>query len=331
MPTLLKRDSSDLLSTNALNAPDKHIKQSMPEDANLARLDALLVAWGQGKLNMPEAVQRTMEEFFTKDLIFDVGTANAHAGVPEYKEYTFETTKHWFAYVAGFDIADMSMAAVSSKDDASQIWQTVSAKTTSKATGRSLLLESLNIYTFDGDKIKRVTVIYADPSRLAYLNGTLTEAPTAVKLPAFEPNPDPKPVFEAVLAAWGAGEFATAETKQAAFDKAIRPDIVIDASSAVLPEHFKAYHGHAGTDAWANKVFGSWELTRMDITVEAGLKPGCVMQKLDCDAKREGNEAKGIVLYIESAYDVDGKAVFQKMYWENPQMAASLYAKEHTM
>merc|ERR1712023_125210 len=141
------------------------------------------------------------------------------------------------------------------------------------------------------------------------LYGAIADVPTVVKLPAFEPHPDPKAAYEAMFAAWGAGEFAKAETKQASLDKLVRPDAVIDASSAVLPDVFKVYHGHAGLDAWANNVFGSWEVARIDITLETGLKPGCVMRKVEIDAKREGSEAMGIVLYSETAYDTDGRMV----------------------
>merc|ERR1711988_540934 len=116
-------------------------------------------------------------------------------------------------------------------------------------------------------------------------------------------------------------------TKQASFDKTCHTQVVIDVSNAALPaDIFKTYYGHAGVDAWANGVMGKWEFTRMDITAVVGLKPGCVTQRLDCDVKHEGKEAKGIVIYIELAYNADSKAVYNKHFWANPRVVASLYA-----
>merc|ERR1712054_578298 len=116
--------------------------------------------------------------------------------------------------------------------------------------------------------------------------------------------------------------------KQAAFETFLHTDFVLDASSALLPEIFKVYRGHGGVDQWANGVMGAWEFTRMEATAEVGLKPGCVMQRLEFDVTHKGKEAKGIVMYIEIAYDADGKAVHQKHFWANPKVAASLYAAE---
>merc|ERR1712224_363265 len=66
----------------------------------------------------------------------------------------------------------------------------------------------------------------------------------------------------------------------------------------------------------------------MEVTAEVGLKPGCGMQRLECDVTHAGKEAKGIVIYIEIAYDADGKAVSNKHFWANPKVAASLYTTE---
>jgi len=33
-------------------------------------------------------------------------------------------------------------------------------------------------------------------------------------------------------------------------------------------------------------------------------------------------------MYIEVAYDADGKGVYNKHFWANPKVAASLYATE---
>merc|ERR1711998_89778 len=155
------------------------------------------------------------------------------------------------------------------------------------------------------------------------------EAPSEVDMPAFKPHPDPMPVYEAAFAMWGAGEFANPETKQANFDKTTHPQVIMDVSNPALPaDIFKRYHGHAGVDEWANGVIGKWEFTRMEIAAEVGLKPGCVMQRLECDVKHAGKEATGIVTYVELAYDADGKAVYNKSFWANPLVVASLYAKE---
>jgi len=52
------------------------------------------------------------------------------------------------------------------------------------------------------------------------------------------------------------------------------------------------------------------------------------MQWLDCDATHEGKEANGIMIYVELAYDADGKAVYNKHFWANPRVVASLYGAE---
>merc|ERR1711998_765919 len=142
----------------------------------------------------------------------------------------------------------------------------------------------------------------------AWINSKNNDMPAQLTLPSFEPHPDPKPVFETIFATWGSGEFAAEETKQAAMDKFNRSDIVMDVSSSLLPDVFKVYHGTAGVDAWANGVIGQWEFTRFDSTTETGLKPGCVMQKLDVDVKHKGTgkEATGIRIFNELAYDADG-------------------------
>jgi len=196
-----------------------------------------------------------------------------------------------------------------------------------KEAGKSMLLEAVFIYNFEGDKVRRLSGIYADPDRLASIDNKNLDMPAQLMLPSFEPHPDPKAVFEAAFAAWGSGEFAAEETKQAAMERLIRPDILIDVSSSLLPDVFKVYRGHAGTDEWANGVIGQWEFTRFDSTVEAGLKPGCVMQKLVVDVthKGTGKEAKGIRIYNELAYDAEGKGVYTKQFWANPAVAASLY------
>jgi len=330
MATLIKHNSlTDIMPTNVIAAiaePKHSNKDGTPTTYDsLAQLDKLIVAWGQGRFNTPDTVDAAVEEFFHKDLVFDAASANSHADVAEFKEYTFDTVKDWFTFVGSFDIADMELAVAKSSSDASQVWQRCSATTTSKATGRSLLVENLNIIDFEGGKIRRMTAIYADPTHFAYLNGTSETLPTMVKPMAFEPHPDPKLACEAVIAAWGSGEFGKDDTKQATFDKLIHAKAVTDVSSAVLPDVFKVYRGHAGTDEWTNKVVGKWEFTRVEITPEAGLKPGCAMQKLDFDAKHQGNEAKGLLVFNEQSYDTDGKIVHQKVFWANPRVAASLY------
>ena len=90
-------------------------------------------------------------------------------------------------------VTDMVVAAVPSSKDPSEVWQQFNMVATSKATGKSARIEGLFVYSFDGAKVKRITAIYADPAQLAYLNG-VQEAQTDVKMPTFEPHPDPMPV-----------------------------------------------------------------------------------------------------------------------------------------
>jgi len=323
MSTLMKRDSENL----APNATMPNAVQQKSQNVALTRYHELIAAWTAGRFNMPDTVDAAVAEFYASDVAFDVETANGHTGMQEFKAYTFDTIKDWFAWVGKYDISDVTASAVTNSQDPAEIWQRFSCETTSKETAKSMLIEAIFIYNFEGDKIKRVSGIYADPDRVASLGNKNDDLPAQLTRPSFEPHPDPKTIFEAVFAVWGAGEFAAEQTKQAAMDKHIRPDVVIDVSSSLLPDVFKVYHGHAGTDAWANGVMGQWEFSRFDSTVEAGLKPGCVMQKLDVDAKHKGTgkEAKGIQIFNELAYDADGKAVYTKQFWANPALAASLY------
>ena len=327
MSTLTKRNSENL--TPNVTAPDdvEH-KASNETNEALQRYHEMMAAWGEGRFNAPDTADAAVADFFTQDVTFDMETANGHvADVPEFKVYAFETIKQWFDFLAKFDISDIVVSAVPNSQDPSEIWQRFSCQTASKETGKSMLTEGLFIFNFEGKKIKRLTGIYADPDRFAWINSKNNDMPAQLTLPSFEPHPDPKPVFETIFAAWGSGEFAAEETKQAAMDKFNRSDIVMDVSSSLLPDVFKVYHGTAGVDAWANGVIGQWEFTRFDSTTETGLKPGCVMQKLDVDVKHKGTgkEAQGIRIYNELAYDVDGKGVYTKHFWANPAVAASLY------
>jgi len=341
MATMIQRSSHEnVLPTNAPEMAtepksDESTKDTVAQDEssiNMRRLAELMDAWGQGRFNTPETFSEAAEAFYTKDVVVEVGSANPHVGAgATLRDYSFDTLKDWFDWLGTFDLTDMVVTAVPSSKDPSQVWQqcrfVAASKATGRATGRSAYFELLNVIEFDGAKAKRVTTMYDNPAKFAYLSG-VQEAPTDVKMPVFEPHPDPMPVFEESFAAWGAGEFAKAETKQAAFNKFLKPDFVLDASNAALPEVFKVYRGHEGADQWANGVVGSWEFTRMETTAEVGLKPGCVMQRLECDVKHAGKEAKGIVMYVEVAFDADGKGVYNKHFWANPKVAASLYASE---
>jgi len=330
MATLIKRNSENLApNVSAPIAVGHPVAQHKPSSDNVAlqRFHQMLAAWGEGRFDKPDTVDDAVAEFYTTDVVFDVETANGHTGMAELKTYTFETIKDWFAFTLKYDLADVVVSAVPNSLDPSEIWQRFSCQATSKESGKSMLLEAVFIYNFEGDKVRRLSGIYADPDRLASIDNKNLDMPAQLTLPSFEPHPDPKAVFEAAFAAWGSGEFAAEETKQAAMERLIRPDILIDVSSSLLPDVFKVYRGHAGTDAWANGVMGQWEFTRFDSTVETGLKPGCVMQKLDVDAKHKGTgkEAKGIRIYNELAYDAQGKGVYTKQFWANPAVAASLY------
>ena len=208
-------------------------------------------------------------------------------------------------------------------------------------TGRSITSQSLT--NFDGDKIKRVMTIYADPNALAFLTG-VTDTPTkAVKPPAFEPHPDPKSVWEVAFAAWGAGKFAQLETKQTAFDKYVHPEIVIDILGDVgLPKVFKVFHGHAGCDTWASELMGRWEFTRMETGVDVGSSPATCCKSSNamrgsratratrrressCSSRRHTAPSYDSVRHTAPSYDSEGKSVHNKIFCANPQMVASLY------
>jgi len=337
MATMIQRSSNEnVLPTNATEMETERMgdstKEAVAQDEssiNMRRLAELMDAWGQGRFNSPETFGEAAEAFYAKDVVINVGSANPHVGAgATLRDYSFDTLKDWFDWLATFDLTDMVVTAVPSSKDPSQVWQqfrfVATSKATGRMTGRSAYFELLNVIEWEGAKVKRATTMYDNAAKFAYLSGA-QEATTDVKMPVFEPHPDPMPVYEKSFAAWGAGEFAK-QTKQATFDKFLKPDFVLDASSAALPEVFKVYHGHAGADRWANGELGTWEFTRMEATAEVGLKPGCVMQRLECDVKRAGVEAKGIVMYIEAAFDADGKGVYNKHFWANPKVAASLYA-----
>lgn len=318
MATVLKRNSSSEIH----NPPRAH--EEKPINA-LARVNELMAAWHAGLLDTPDTLAATMDQFFSKDLIFDVSTANSHVKVPAFKEYSFETLKEWFDWLQEFDIADVVANAVVPSNDASQVWLQLSCTVTSKATGRQITSEALSIYTLKDDKVESARLIYADASKFAYLTG-LTETLNCSQRAAFEPHPDPKLAFEKVYALWAAGEFASeSPTQQESLDKFVHADIMIDASNAALPDAFRVFHGHKGCDEWANGLLGQWEFDRMESSVVAGMRPGHVLQRIECDIKLKGHEAKGIVMFNDVAYDSDGKCVAQKVYWANPQVVAGLY------
>lgn len=321
MATIIRRNSSSEIR----NTPAAHEQK---QTNALDRVDDLMKAWGSGLLDKPDTFAATTDLFFTKDLIFDVSTANSHVEVPEFKEYSFETLKEWFDWTKGFDITDLVSNAVVSSKNASEVWQMVSCTITNKETGRQATSDQLNIYTLEADKVKSVTVIFSDASKYAYLTG-LTETFNGVQREraAFEPHPEPKLVFDKIFALWAAGEFASeSPAQQEMLDKFVHSDFVVDASNTALPDTFGVFHGHKGCDEWANKLLGQWEFERMESSVVAGLRAGQVLQRIECDVKIKGREAKGIIMFNDVAYDSDGKGVAQKVYWANPQVVADLYA-----
>lgn len=327
----MKRSDSESLTPNVAEAddvaPPKPSPETETENLALKRYQELCSAWGEGRFNMPETVDATIADYVAPDVVWDLETANGHSGLPAFKTYEYDTVSDWFEFLAKFDLADIEMSAVPSSLNPSEIWQRVRCLATAKATGKSMVLDAIFIITFEGEKVKHFTGIYADPDRVAALFKPGDDASAQVTPPSFEPLADPMPAFEKIFAAWGTGAFSAADTKQAALETLARADGLLDCTCSLRPELFKLYQGHDGIDQYINGVVGEWEFERLDSTVEAGLRPGCVLQKLSADVKhqRTGKTAKGIVIFSENGYDADGKWAYGKLFWANPAVAMSLY------
>lgn len=293
---------------------------------------ACVAAWSAGKFNDLEARGATIEEFFEKEATCDLKASSGHARHSAFKTYAYGEIKDWFDFLASFDLAGIAItgACAPSPTEVWQKWDCPMA--TCKATGKGAPDTGVCIFTFgEGDtpKITKITCIYSDPTVINSIcipGGA--PVPATPTYPSFEPHTDPKARFDECYGAWGAGEFANGDTKQATFDKWLTADVMIEATTSVMPDVFKTYTGHAGFDAFINGVIGeTWDFKRMDSSAVAGIKPGCVLQKFAYDVKHKttGKEASGVEIYWEWAFNKEGKMVYGKAYYANPLVAASIY------
>lgn len=306
----------------------KRSKSNIEAATPLERITELVEAWKAGKFNGDD-VDANIDAFFTDDFVHDVETSAGHTGAAPFKKYGKAATKEWFIFAAQWDLKGLDISFVQSPKSPDEVWQRFeSTEAVWKPTGKSVPMTMIFISTWTKGKCSKMSAIYDDPARAAAVQTDDAPIPPAATLPSFEPHPDPKSCWDILFPLWAMGEFAKPETKQAALDKYVAADVVQDATSSVLPEILKPYVGHAGVDTWCNDVIGAtWELSNIDVAAVAGLKPGCVLQRFTCDVKhnKTGKEAKGVDMYMEMAYNTDGKFVWAKHYFANPQLLASIY------
>jgi len=273
------------------------------------------------QVHQPDVV----EAFFAEDLVVEVT-----AGFTDPKtSYGRSDVNECLAFLSAFDLEGVALAFVPGVK-AGEIWLTWSTrKATHKLTRRSSPDAGLIISTWEDRKCKAMKIVPADPSTLEALCSSAEGAqlPAAPALnPPFEPHPNPMAVWEKVWSGWSVGAFSR-PTKHQAFEKHWAPNLCLDAASAALPNVFKVYTGHAGGDEWTNGVVGRWDTSRVSVSAVGGLKPGCVMQRLsfDCQHKDTRKAASGVEVYVLLAYDTDGKLVYGKHYFANPEVLASIY------
>lgn len=317
---LLKRTSSETFAPIELAT----------ENACVSRYNECLAAWATGKFNIPEEVDATVAEFFTTDLFYDIKSAAGHTGLDVCsKVYGFHDVKDVFAFGAQFDYESLKMSVVAGPAP-NEVWHLVEAdQARHKETGKSAPLSRLVIATFEGDKMCKVVTAMHDPGSMAAVCSTENvPMPAVAELPAFEPHPDPLSIWVPFIEQWGSGDFSNPEEKEAAYAKTYAPYVVIDATNSAAPEVFKVYKGLEGAEAW---VDGMWaqtvELSNVDLKPAAVIKPGCVVQKVTCDAKHKatGKEATGGEFYIESAINTAGKVVYQRFYYVNPEKIRDIF------
>lgn len=333
-----KRDSENIANaatppiTDALPLKKRRSSELSKTDVALAAWGQLLSEWGAGKFNDPEVAGAAIDEFFTKDCVIDAtnGIAGLH---PKFKVYTYATVQDYFAMLADFDFEGMKANFVANPHTEGEVWHHAeTAVTTHKITGKKVQNASgLCIVTFAGAKVSKLVLINRAASALAAMYNADQDVPVQqpVAMPSFEPAADPMPIFQAIFASWGAGEFNNADTKQATLEKFIVPNCVLDHSSPAMPSLLKAYTGHTGVEEWNIGVVSElWEMSNLDVAATAGITPGCVLMKMAFDVKHKktGKEAKGVISYQEFAYNTEGKFVYSKTYWADPVAIAAIHA-----
>lgn len=330
---VLKRSSSIDSASGASIGTTAEAKLETKTDIALATWAKLVTEWGAGKFNDPETADATIEEFFARDCVVDAthGCAGLH---PTFKSYGYADLKDYWAMIADFEMEGrVRINFVASPRSEGEVWHHFEVEVLAhKATGkRAHATSGVCIVSFDGARISKLVLINQAPATIAAMYSTDPDGtvPQSATLPSFAPALDPKAAAEAMVARWAAGEFNGAETKQAAVEKHVVADCLIDHTSPAMPSLLKAYTGHEGLEAWNSGVVGEqWELSNVDIAMAAGIKAGCVLTYFSCDIKHKatGKEAKGVVSYQENAYNSEGQYVYTRSYWVDPAAVAAIHA-----
>jgi len=337
MPTILKRDSENLAPDNTVAPELKHSKsveqQGTDDSKNVEvqsaydRTSNLLAAWGAGRFKTGN-VDAALAEFFTEDAVVDASSA-AHSGVEAYKVHSgLAGVKEWFGYTDGFEFEGVKTAQVAGPAPG-EVWLRFSSeKSTCKATGKSAETHGFNTFTWVGGKVTKMTAAVYNPASIAAIMSE-EEVPILkpLSLPAFEPHPNPLEPFGEMMALWGAGEMSKEEVR-ALHCAADCVDDLTDTALATGPlgDVFKPQVGLDGLGAWMAHTDGQWEMSGVD-AAPVVIAPGRVMMRLRCDVRHKitGKEAKGVQMFNELAYDADGKFVYNRHYFVNAPLLASIY------
>lgn len=340
MSTLQKRDSENQVPINVETGATPELKKSKSDKAaggvlpssNLAssvsaveRTTELIAAWGAGRFNADDADAQlaAFKEFHTEDVVMDASAA-AHSGVPAYKVHNgFAGLKEWFDFLASFSFEAIEMSFVAGPAP-NEIWARFSSSmATWKPTGKGTPFSCVTVYTWEGDKLKKMTLLPHNPAAIAAICSEQdVPIPSTVQLPAFEPNPNPLEPFAEKMALWGAGELLKEEVRR----EHIAADAVDDQTDSALPDVLKPYRGIDGIGESVEYADKTWEISNVDAVPIVGLKPGCVHVRITMDIKHKttGKEAKGLQKYSEFAYGADGKFVYARHFYVNAPLLASI-------
>jgi len=260
--------------------------------------------------------------------VVDASSA-AHSGVEAYKVHSgFAGLKEWFGHVGLFEYEGVEMAQVAGPAPG-EVWLRFSSKkATCKATGKSVESHGFNVFTWEGGRVTKLTAaVYNPASVAAIMSEEEGPVPQPLPLPAFEPHPSPLEPFGEMMALWGAGEMSKAEVRAQHCAADCVDDLTDTALAAGPPgDVFKPHVGIDGLGAWIAHTDGQWDMSGVD-AAPVVIAPGRVMMRLTCNIKHKvtGKEAKGVQMYNELAYDADGKFVYNRHFFVNAPLLASIY------
>lgn len=324
MPTILKRDSENLAPVNTAPAL-KHSKSEVRSAYD--RTADLFAAWGAGRfMTDSEGLDATIAEFFTEDVELDRSAA-AHSGLDGYKVYHgHEGVKGWFEWLDAFDYEGLQMTFVAGPEPNEVFLRSSVERLINKKTGKVTPFCCVEVYTWEGSRCTKSVLSVFQPASVAAICSEEEHLPIPpfAQLPAFEPHPNPMEPWAEKMALWSAGDFYSEE---GLLEEHTAEDAVCIVSDSAMPEVFRTYEGVAGVKEWNDHGSSLWELSNVALAPVAGLKPGCVLHRLTCDVKHKvtGKEAAGVQLFVECAYDVDGKFVYARHFFVNAPLLASIY------